>query len=409
MKETAHLRITAQEAKELYLSGLFTTHAYLYILVRALRKDGWWLYFDSITEFCQEWGIPERSFYRAKAILVSQGYLEETIQGRLGLRCPVENEELQQVAAELQKVAGRLPVVAADGNKDPATSGSRTAKSGSWTATSGSRTAKSGSDTAPKPAQDKASTAPTDLDHLYSDLLQIEGDEDCLNEDKQPTARDGLVDPQPAEGSIDVAKILEETKRQLLAVVQRQREERERRNFRGVGGGGGDGGQGGQGYGPALYSGTPRVQKGPHLESMVATEDATHRGNGMPHPGATVCREKGTEREEHPGATPSSHGGHGQHHGQWDREDIPDLESTVATGNTTGSGSHGQDPRATTATPSSHGGHGERYMWRVRGGGLQPLAGILDGLYPGAIANTEEHPGAMGYHRDRPPFSRGIP
>ncbi len=66
MKETPHLRITAQEAKELYLSGLFTTHAYLYLLIGALRKDGWWLQLDNVKEFCQEWGISERSFYRAK-------------------------------------------------------------------------------------------------------------------------------------------------------------------------------------------------------------------------------------------------------------------------------------------------------------------------------------------------------
>ena len=313
MKETAHFRITAQEAKELYLSGLFTTHAYLYILVKALRKDGWWLYFDSITEFCQEWGIPERSFYRAKAILVSQGYLEEIIQGRLGLRCPVENEELQQVAEE----ARRLPVVAADGNEAPATSGSWPAKSGSHPATSGSQTAKSGSDTASKPAQDKASTAPSDLSQISrSDLLQIEGDEDCLNKNDE---RDGLVEPEAAGGAIDVAKILEETRKQLLAVVERQREARERRNFRG---------------GTALGA-----------AALGALEDIPS--------GRTTT-------------TSSSHGGHGERYGQG-REDIPSED---------------------------HPGAMATYMWRVRGGGLQPMGGILE---------------AMGYHRNRPPFSRGIP
>ena len=88
MKETAHLRITAQEAKELYLSGLFTTHAYLYLLVRALR----WIHINNVQEFCQEWGIHERAFYRAKAILISQGYVEETINNPFDLHCPGEEE-----------------------------------------------------------------------------------------------------------------------------------------------------------------------------------------------------------------------------------------------------------------------------------------------------------------------------
>jgi hypothetical protein len=73
---------------------------------------------------------------------------------------------------------------------------------------------------------------------------------------------------------------------------------------------------------------------------------------------------------------------------------------------------------ATPTTPSSHGGHGEHYGWRVRGGGLQPLAGVLQqyqALYPGAMVATGNTTGSLDpaegscYHRNRPPFSRGIP
>jgi len=143
----------------------------------------------------------------------------------------------------------------------------------------------------PKPAQDKASTAPTDLEQLSSDLLPIEERKDCLNKDK-PQA--GLVNPEPAlvglrdpePAAIDVAKILAETKQKLWEAVERQR------SFRGA----------------------------------------------------------------HSDRAPSNSRGYG--------------------------------------------GHEEHYRWRVRGGGLQPLAGVLQ-----QMANTLP----SRYHRGVPPFPRGIP
>jgi len=292
MKETAHLRITAQEAKELYLSGLFTTHAYLYILVRTLRKDGWWLYFNSVTEFCQEWGIHERAFYRAKAILISQGYLEETIKGKLGLRCPVKED---QEATDLTEVSVTCQKCHDKNVRDLSkVSGDMTKMSGNMTKVSG-ETDKSVSDASLKPAPGKDSTFPTDLDQIYTtyihreedglnannhgmdldmdnigsrdpmDLRDPELDEPDPTWDPDPTRDPGsnpTMDPDPTgdpgskftqpapshlhketmgglgsnsmngnslSSRLDVKQILEETKRKLMEQVQWQRSQRMQR------------------------------------------------------------------------------------------------------------------------------------------------------------------------------------
>jgi hypothetical protein len=265
-----HIRLTVEEIRAQYLTGKLTVKGYIYNWLLATRKRGW-RYRTKVKDFCKELGISRSAFYKAIAELKAEpgSNFHFEIYGEIAMW-------IDEPSTGVDKMSTIVDTVSTIVDTASTTIDNKT----------------------PKPAQDKASTAPTDLDQISSDLLQIEGDEDCLNEDKQPTARGGLVDPQPAESSIDVAKILEETKNHLLAVVQRQREERERKNFRGA-------------------------------AALGALE---------------------------PNTTPSSHGGHGQHHGQWDRE---------------------KDPRATTTTPSSHGGHGERYRWRVRGGGLQPLAGVL--------------------------------
>lgn len=81
----------------------------------------------------------------------------------------------------------------------------------------------------------------------------------------------------------------------------------------------------------------------------------------------------------------------------------------MATENTTGSGSHvvateehgghttpsawggheeeryGENRQWENTTPSSHGGHDGRYGWRVRGGGLQTLAAVLQAAVATAV------------------------
>jgi hypothetical protein len=77
----SHVRLTASEVKELYLAGYLPGHTYLDLLLRALKAPGWANNIDSVTDFCEKWGINERAFYRAKARLVADGIMTEEIKG----------------------------------------------------------------------------------------------------------------------------------------------------------------------------------------------------------------------------------------------------------------------------------------------------------------------------------------
>jgi len=80
-----HLRLTATDVRDRWLAGIFYKPAgYLLDLIRALRKDGWKLRF-TVAEFCKEWLINERAFYRAKAELISRGLIAEKIHGTIEL------------------------------------------------------------------------------------------------------------------------------------------------------------------------------------------------------------------------------------------------------------------------------------------------------------------------------------
>lgn len=78
-----HKRLTADQVKRNWLLGDYTASGYLYHLIGALRKDGWPLLIDNVDEFCQEWEISRRSFYRAKAKLIVQGRINEEIIGKV--------------------------------------------------------------------------------------------------------------------------------------------------------------------------------------------------------------------------------------------------------------------------------------------------------------------------------------
>jgi hypothetical protein len=84
-RQSPHARFTAEQIKAKWLVGDYTAQGYLFDLIKALRKDGWHLGIDDVDAFCEEWQISRRSFYRAKAKLISQGRIEEKITGRIEL------------------------------------------------------------------------------------------------------------------------------------------------------------------------------------------------------------------------------------------------------------------------------------------------------------------------------------
>lgn len=87
-KPSSHLRLTPERVLQGWKAGFYTPAGYLYYLILSLRREGWWYRIENISQFCRQWQINRRTFYRAKAELVSQGKLEENMIGAIDLRIP---------------------------------------------------------------------------------------------------------------------------------------------------------------------------------------------------------------------------------------------------------------------------------------------------------------------------------
>jgi hypothetical protein len=87
-KVQPHLRLTPEQVLENWQNRLYTPAGYLYHLILALRREGWWYRIENVSLFCRQWKINRRTFYRAKAELVVLGLLEENITGAVDLRVP---------------------------------------------------------------------------------------------------------------------------------------------------------------------------------------------------------------------------------------------------------------------------------------------------------------------------------
>lgn len=83
-----HLRLTPEEVLENWRNHFYTPAGYLYHLILALRREGWWYRIDNISDFCRKWELNRRTFYRVKAELILIGKLEESITGNIDLRIP---------------------------------------------------------------------------------------------------------------------------------------------------------------------------------------------------------------------------------------------------------------------------------------------------------------------------------
>lgn len=115
-RKEPHARLTSQQVfKNWTKEGkkYYTPTGYLYHLLLALRKEGWWYRIDNITEFCDRWKIKRRTFYDAKAALIADGVLEENILGAVELRIidAAENSRttVQDAAHPVQDAAQTIP------------------------------------------------------------------------------------------------------------------------------------------------------------------------------------------------------------------------------------------------------------------------------------------------------------
>ena len=100
----SHLRLTPEAVHQNWLDHFYTPAGYLYHLILALRKQGWWFRVENVSQFCREWHINRRTFYRAKAELIANGKLEEHIKGSVNLRVPT----LSQIDSPVTNLSPRV-------------------------------------------------------------------------------------------------------------------------------------------------------------------------------------------------------------------------------------------------------------------------------------------------------------
>jgi hypothetical protein len=154
-KSEPHLRRTVTQVKEKWLLGDYTPSGYLVELFSAMKAEGLPIVIQHVQAFCDEWEISRRTFFRAKATLVTQGRLDEEIRGTLIVRLIPNNSD--QLSGD--KVG-----------TDGARSGTHDDKVGTDGARSGTHDDKVGTATPSNPNQENRFD---DSPDLYSDLDQI--------------------------------------------------------------------------------------------------------------------------------------------------------------------------------------------------------------------------------------------
>ena len=100
-----HLRLTPEQVLENWRQRFYTPPGYLYHLILALRREGWWYRINNVAQFCRDWEINRRTFYRAKAELITRGLLEEHIIGSLDLRVP----NVSQIDSPVSELSPLVP------------------------------------------------------------------------------------------------------------------------------------------------------------------------------------------------------------------------------------------------------------------------------------------------------------
>jgi hypothetical protein len=182
-----HLRLTVQDLKAQYHRGMLTVKGYVYNWLLAARKRGWKLR-TTVREFCAQLGISRSAFYRAIAELKAEPGSDFRFEVYGGVELWIEDSTNADTVSTIVDTASTVME----------------------------------SET-PEASHSKASSGPSDL---YTTSSHVE--EESLDANKQPTANGSVRDPHPVR-PINVAQILEATRRKLMEQIARQRAEREQR------------------------------------------------------------------------------------------------------------------------------------------------------------------------------------
>ncbi|NET31375.1 MAG: hypothetical protein F6K19_05155 [Cyanothece sp. SIO1E1] len=171
----AHLELTPKEVFELWKEGHYTAKGYLYHLLLAHKKAGWWFRVNSVSDFCKKWGINRRTFYKAKAALIIDGKLEESIMGAIDLRIPdisintcAPEGTLENSKAQVENSGAHIE----NSGAHIENSGAHIENSGAHIENSGAHIENSGAHMTAGMQSGKEPYNSSDLDQIYSDLSQ---------------------------------------------------------------------------------------------------------------------------------------------------------------------------------------------------------------------------------------------
>ena len=73
------MNLSPDDIKQLWEAGHYMPKGYLHHLLLAHRPPGEPWKIESVSEFCQRWNLSERQFYKAKAALVADDLIDESI------------------------------------------------------------------------------------------------------------------------------------------------------------------------------------------------------------------------------------------------------------------------------------------------------------------------------------------
>ena len=102
------MNLSLDDIKQLWAAGHYTPKGYLHCLVLAYRPTGKPLKIENVSEFCQRWNFSERQFYEAKAELLTEDLIDETITDCIELTArPLDTSE-QSMSASGELIADTL-------------------------------------------------------------------------------------------------------------------------------------------------------------------------------------------------------------------------------------------------------------------------------------------------------------
>ncbi|MDV3351451.1 hypothetical protein QGP82_22295 [Leptothoe sp. LEGE 181152] len=102
------MNLSPDDIKQLWAAEHYTPKGFLYLLLLAHCPPGEPWKIESVSEFCQCWNLTERQFYKAKAALVVEDLIDETINDAIELTAIPPNKSAPSMPALGELIADTL-------------------------------------------------------------------------------------------------------------------------------------------------------------------------------------------------------------------------------------------------------------------------------------------------------------